>query len=297
MSQAPFPQHIRDALDRYDVPPLPNGFADRLLARVETDVQTPLPSPRPQRALGGRWRRTGMVAGSLGLFGMVTAAAAATGFFGEPMYVPVVSEALAKADITPMPKRTENTVAAKAPQKPAPARADTRMAATEAEAPKGKEPDGKAAARDTIRNMWDDPTFRQLPPELRRAEAKQRLRAGMEQGQYSKDELKSAMLQMQAERKERRAQREAARAAFGLPERPKRRPEAIQNDGPAAHLDAPAPRPGMQKLRERLQEATPEEREAILAKMRERREARRAAKAAQSDEKPPETEAVAEPPK
>jgi hypothetical protein len=289
MSEADFPSRIRAALDRYDTPPLPDGFAERLLARAEADAQTSLPSIRPRRAPGGRWRRSGMIVGSLGLFGMVTAAAAATGFFGEPIYVPVMSEALAKADIAPMPKRPEPKVAKATPKKQAIAKVESTGTAPEANAP-----DGKTMARDMIRTMWDDPAFRQLPPEQRRAEAKQRLRAGLETGGFDKEELKAAMLQMQTERQERRAQREAARAAFGLPERPVRRPRAIPRDRQPAVADAPAPppRPAMQKLRERLQDATPEERERIRGKLRERREARRAAETAQQ---PPETEAVAEP--
>jgi hypothetical protein len=296
MSDADFPAHISAALDRYDAPPLPCGFADRLLAQVDADAQAPLPSPRPDRSLGGRWRRSGVIAGSLGLFGMVTAAAAATGFFGEPIYVPVVSEALAKADIMPMPKRAEHSVAAKKRTTLVRANTDPQSAATGVEAPTSKATDGKAKARETIRTMWNDPMFRQLPPDLRRAEAKQRLRTAMEQGDYSREELKAAMLQMQSERQERRALREAARAAFGLPERPVRRPSAVERDEQPALADAPAPppRPAMQKLRERLQEATPEERERIRGKLRERREARRAAETAQL---PPETQAVAEPPK
>jgi hypothetical protein len=296
MSEADFPAHIRAALDRYGAPPLPDGFTDRLLARADADAHTSLPSIRPHRASGGRWRRSGIIAGSLGLFGMVTAAAAATGFFGAPIYVPVVSEALAKADITPLPKRAERSVAAKKRTTLVPANTDPQAAATSVEAPDSKASAGKAKARETIRTMWNDPMFRQLPAEQRRAEAKQRLRTAMEQGDYSREELKAAMLQMQTERQERRAQREAARAAFGLPERPVRRPRAVEPDEQPAHTDAPAPlpRPAMQKLRERLQEATPEERERILAKMRERREARRAAETAQNLR---ETEAVAEPPK
>jgi hypothetical protein len=292
MSDFDFPPHIRAALDRYDAPSLPDGFADRLLTRIAPDALAPLPTTRPRRVHGGRWRRSGVIAGSLGLFGMVTAAAAATGFFGEPIYVPVVSEVLAKADITPMPKRAEKTVAAKAPKRPVPVPIGAPETPTKSELQNGKD-----KARETIRTMWDDPEFRKLPPDQRRAQAKQRLRAGMEQGNYSREELKSAMQQIQAEREESRAQREAARAAFGLPDRPI--PRAAKGNTQSAGAEAPAaqPRPGLQKLRERLQEATPEEREAILAKMRERREARRAAKAAQSVEKPIETEAVAEPPK
>ena len=35
MSDAAFPSHITAALDRLSPPPLPRGFADRLVARIE----------------------------------------------------------------------------------------------------------------------------------------------------------------------------------------------------------------------------------------------------------------------
>lgn len=301
MSEAPFPKHISDALDRYDVPPLPDGFADRLVARAEAESEVPFPALRPRRTLGGRWRRSAFIAGSVGLFGMVTAAAAATGFFGEPVYVPVVSEALAKANIAPMPK-----VAAAKPTKatPAPAKEPAiAKAVAPAEPPvEPKIPDGTEQARTTIREMWQDPAFRQLPQEERRMAARERLRAGIADGRYSKEELKSTMQAMQAERAERLEQRADARAAFGLPEKPKRqRPAGEQQQaapaGPVADGPAALPPIARQKLRERLQNATPEERERILAKIRERREARRAARAAQEAETAPKTETVAEPPK
>jgi hypothetical protein len=301
MSEAPFPKHISDALDRYDVPPLPDGFADRLIARATSESEPSLPPLRPRRSLGGRWQRSAFIAGAVGLFGMVTAAAAATGFFGEPVYVPVVSEALAKANIAPMPKIAK----AQPPKaKPVPAK---QPAIAKVEAPAGqpiepKIPDGTEQARSTIREMWQDPAFRQLPKEERRMAAKERLRAGIAEGRYTREELKSAMQAMQAERAERRDQREAARAAFGLPDKPKRQWPAGDPEQPAAavpNANEPAaiPPKAKQRLRERLENATPEERERILAKIRERREARRAARAAQQSETAPTTEAVAEPPK
>jgi hypothetical protein len=301
MSEAQFPKHISDALDRYAAPPLPQGFADRLIARAEAEVAPHLPPLRPTRSFAKAWRRSGIVAGSIGLFGMVTAAAAATGIFGEPVYVPVMSEALAKVNIAPMPKMA----ATKPPKaKPAPAKTPTIAKAEVPAEPvvEAKIPDGTEQARTAIRTMWDDPDFRQLPKEERRIAAKERLRTGIAEGRYSKEELKSAMQAMQAERAERREQRAAARAAFGLPEKPKRQRAAgdPQEAGPAApDANGPAaiPANAKQRLRERLQNATPEERERILSKMRERREARKAARAAQQAEMIPKTEAVAEPPK
>ncbi|MBL0022131.1 MAG: hypothetical protein IPP23_07435 [Sphingomonadales bacterium] len=111
MSQPVFPPNVAAALDRLTVPPLPEGFSDRLLARLaagdmplESEAAPKLPEPRQRRILGGRWRRSGFIVGSVGLLGMATATAAAAGIFGEPIYLPVVSEALAKADLVENPK-------------------------------------------------------------------------------------------------------------------------------------------------------------------------------------------------
>ncbi len=291
MSKTDFPAHIRAALDQYEVPPLPAGFADRLLAKVDANTLPPLPVARPQLALGGRWRRSGVIAGSLGLFGMVTAAAAATGFFGEAVYVPVVSEALAKANIAPLPKAAKESPAKlKAKPKAAPIKIEAKAEQSVAE-----QPDGESKAKLVIRALWQDPVFRQLPKEERRIAAKQRLHAGFETGEYSKEELKAAMQQMQAERAEKREQRAAARSAFGLPEKP--------HGGPSKKaLAALKQREVVERLREQLTNASPEERKRIHAELRVLREARRAARmAAEAAKQPPKepnmVEDVAEPPK
>jgi hypothetical protein len=317
MTEADFPPHIRAALDRYTVPPPPDGFAERLLARAaagDTSTIAPiLPITRPHRSIGGRWRRSGIIVGSVGLFGMVTASAAATGLFGNPVYVPVVSEALAQANIAPVaPKRVKiakpevvKTVTAKAsalPPSPPPAMKAERI----------------AEARDQIRAMWKDPAFRRLPKQQRRAEAKAALREAMAAGDFNKDELIQTLRDLRAERREQRAQRKSARGVAGIPQHPARTPrqqrkadarptDPVATPESAPVTDAPAqqPRPGIQRLRERLQSATPEERAALRTEIQARRAARREAQsvapgpenAADKPLQDPVTEAVAEPSK
>ncbi len=316
MTEADFPPHIRAALDRYGVPPLPQGFAERLLARAEKDIAPiapPLPLIRSRKTMGGRWRRSGIVVGSVGLFGMVTAAAAATGIFGDPVYVPVVSEALAQANIAPVaPKRVKITkdketkiVSAKAISLPP-------------KVPKEVKADRIAEARSQIRAMWQDPEFRRLPKQQRRAQARTALREAMAHGDFNKDELIQTLRDLRAERMQQRAERKAARASTPDRERPasmvgqQRKAEvraarqAVATDSEMiAEPPISQPRPGIQKLRERLQSATPEERAILRAEIRARRQARQAAQAvpvqpapaADKPLQPPATEAVAEPPK
>ncbi|MFN5823855.1 MAG: hypothetical protein ACK44T_07505, partial [Sphingomonadales bacterium] len=65
MSDAAFPSHITAALDRFSPPPLPRGFADRLVARIEAGdlpanvEEGSTPSPFSRRHAAGVWRRSG----------------------------------------------------------------------------------------------------------------------------------------------------------------------------------------------------------------------------------------------
>ncbi len=319
MTDPAFPPHIRAALDRFDVPPLPTGFADRLIARVEAgdlpaatdEALPPLPQARLQRLPGGRWRRSGFIAGSIGLFGMVTAAAAATGFFGEPVYVPVVSEVLAKANIAPIPKQK---LPPKAKPDPKTQPVLVKVQPTE-ESPKPASAQGKDEARTLIRSMWQDPQFRNLPRQERRIEARKRLQAAIDNGSISQADLQEAAQDLRTRRIERRAERKAARQAFGnseptiqrLPvrravERPVRPADPASSNPLSEPLSEQRPR-----LRERLQRATPDERAQIRERIRARRAARTAVEtqpaepqAPQSADTPLQSEPivpVAEPPK
>jgi hypothetical protein len=288
MNDPNFPPHIRAALDRFDAPPLPDGFADRLLARIDAPALAPLPPLR--KAPPSRWRRSGWIAGSIGLFGMVTAAAAATGIFGDPIYVPVVSEALAQAKIAPVPK------AAKA-QKSNPKSRVAKVAANDATRalPQDIAPTGKEKARTALQSLWRDPEFRALPREQRRRQAHEALQLAINTGDFDQAALKQAMQEMRAERSARREQRAAARPGRNMAERPmRRRAVTAQPDQKEATSQTLPMRPA---IRARLQNASPEERAQIRERIRERRAARRAAQAIDMPLQPEATDPIAEPPK
>jgi hypothetical protein len=76
------------ALDAYRVPPLPEDFAERLVARALAEIRQ-----RPAAPLRtSRWHRTGRIVTGVALAGLLTATAAAAGWLGKPIYVPVISE-------------------------------------------------------------------------------------------------------------------------------------------------------------------------------------------------------------
>jgi hypothetical protein len=104
------------ALDRYDVPPLPASFADRLVAKaLEGDDIAALPPIVPPRspARRGVWARGRRVVIGVAAFSLMSAGAAATGVFGDAAKnVPVIGPLIAivapapkpKAIVTPKPK-------------------------------------------------------------------------------------------------------------------------------------------------------------------------------------------------
>jgi hypothetical protein len=109
------------ALDRYDVPPLSPGFADRLVAKAlageSVDALPPVTAPR--RGRRGVWARGRRVVIGVAAFSLMSAAAAATGVFGDAAKnVPVIGPLI--AIVAPKPKPA--AIAAPKPKpKPAPA--------------------------------------------------------------------------------------------------------------------------------------------------------------------------------
>ena len=107
MTEPAFSPEINKALDAYAVPPLPKGFSDQLMARIASgdagaiDAAAPLPALR--RRIASPWQRTTRIVGSVALFSLATVTAAAAGVFGNPVYVPGVSEALVEAKIVKAP--------------------------------------------------------------------------------------------------------------------------------------------------------------------------------------------------
>ena len=108
------------ALDRYSVPPLSNSFADRLVAKaLEGDEIAALPPIVPARSATRRgvWARGRRVVIGVTAFSLMSAAAAATGVFGDAAKnVPVIGPLIAIVAPTPKPK----AIVAPKP-KPAPA--------------------------------------------------------------------------------------------------------------------------------------------------------------------------------
>ena len=110
------------------------------------------------------------------------AAAAASGFFGEPVYVPVVSDALAKAKLVELPARAAKS----APKAVAVSEVDTKAA----EAP-------KATGREAVRTLYDrlraDPEYRTLPRRERVAIARREIRTLLQSGEVTLPELRQAL--------------------------------------------------------------------------------------------------------
>jgi hypothetical protein len=93
------------ALDRFTVPALPADFADRLVTRaLATSALPPLPSPAPRRNARSGWRRSGVILAGVAGLGLMSAAAAATGVFGDAVRVSVRSAPVIRtiiASVTP----------------------------------------------------------------------------------------------------------------------------------------------------------------------------------------------------
>jgi hypothetical protein len=283
MSQPAFPPNITAALDRLTVPPLPEGFSDRLLARLaagdmplESVTAPKLPEPRQRRILGGRWRRSGFVVGSVGLLGLATATAAAAGIFGEPIYLPVVSEALAKADLVENPKEK---AAAKTDTKP--------KKAVSKPSPKAEPvaPTGKDAVKAAYAQLQASPEFAALPPKERMRTARREIAKLVSTGAATQDDVKAAWNEIvatlpprQRERIEVAQQRREARKAGATDtrapatrrhQRPHPTPEQKAARRETIRQMPDSDRARIRELRTQLRTASPSERPALRRELRE----------------------------
>jgi hypothetical protein len=125
MSQEPFDSGLCAALDHYTVPPLAKDFADRLVAKALSPPTIAVPVRRDTR---GGWRRGRTLMLAIGGFGLVSAAAAATGVFGDVAKdVPVIGRLIASVapakpkpvDVAPPPAKAKHAPPAPAQLKPA----------------------------------------------------------------------------------------------------------------------------------------------------------------------------------
>jgi hypothetical protein len=268
VTDAVFPSHITSALDRLTVPSLPAGFAERLLARIaagdlpaEGLSETPsLPAARRPVTTARRWFRPGRILVGAGLLGIATATAAASGVFGEPVYVPLVSEALAKAEIVPVPAKP--ALAKK--EKPA-----AKPVVAEKEPAKGSE-----AVHQLYERLRSDKEFRSLPQPERAAIAREELQAMLHDGTIKPEDIRQAMRELRAARV---AKAQALREAAGrsdpaqqnkAPPQRKVPPEVVAKRRAAVEAMPREERRRLFELRRALRTAPPMERPAIRREIR-----------------------------
>lgn len=184
-----FSPEMEKALDTYAVPPLPAGFSDRLMTRItsgDIGVSTDsiaLPASRLRHA--SPWRRTGRMIGSVVLFSLATATAAASGIFGEAVYVPGVSEALVEAKIVEAPKPLAKPEV--------PIIAESKAEKTTAEVAPAT---GSAAVVNRVAELRDNPEFVKLPPRQRLSVARREVRQMVRSGEVTRDNARNAMREL-----------------------------------------------------------------------------------------------------
>ncbi len=278
MNEAVFPHHISAALDRLTVPRLPNGFGDRLVARIasgdlpdEANVAgDSLPVLRRPIGVTG-WRRSGRVVFVATAFGLATATAAASGVFGDAVYVPVVSDVLARAELVEMPEK-------KAVPKP---KAQPKIAAVDAVQKPAVQPlSGKDLVLAQIAELRTDPTFRSLTKQERQQRTKVEIGKLLAAGTVQKADVKAAWMQLAAERQAARKEQvaqdkpdratklaEAKRRAIAAGAKPLT-PEQKEKVRAAVKQLTPAQRAELQALRQRRRDAAPQDKKAIQAEIR-----------------------------
>ncbi len=241
MSNA-FSPAMRAALDHYDVPALPSGFADRLVARVESETTakpTVHKSSQPHRHVPSPWRRAGRWVGSVATVGLMSATAAAMGLLGEPVEVPVLSDIARSLEIVAEPKPAAIPLARKTD--PASAGSAQLIGETGSAIEEAALSEGQKNAQNMLERVTDAPRFQQLRPRQKRVVLRAASRKLIRSGQATPEELRSAVKQVRIERK---ASRTAERGQLVR--------EKILNATPAQK----------EKLLERI-EALPPERQAI----------------------------------
>lgn len=113
----PIDRALARRLDAFTVPPLPAGFADAVAARAMALPDMP-PLPKLRQTARRRWLRTGVAGLSVVAAGMISVAAAASGYFGEPIRhaverAPVIGAVIER--VVPRPKPAAALVRAKSP--------------------------------------------------------------------------------------------------------------------------------------------------------------------------------------
>jgi hypothetical protein len=233
MSDAPFTPEMRRALDSFTPPPLPEGFADRVAARAqqrETSPAAPLPRLSRRWRSANPWRRGGWFLGAAAGLGLMSATAAATGMFGEPLQVPVISRIAQSLDIVPAPTASR-------PAQRAPALAEA-----------GAAPADPVPVRERLDALLDDPDFRALPRPERRAELRRTARELVDSGAATPREVVTALRETTRERIARMPPERREQIVEAVVQRRAERREAI------AEMPPEERQARRQILRERLSE-------------------------------------------
>lgn len=296
MTDPAFSPEMEKALNAYAVPPAPAGFSDRLMARIASgdtgSVATAMPELPARRRAPSPWRRTSRIVGSVALFSLATATAAAAGVFGHPVYLPGITEALVKAEIVEAP--------APRPQ-PKPVQIAEQSTPAEVVTPAlDEQPQGSAIVTSRLTALREDPRYAELTPKQKLAVAGREVRSMVRSGEVTRREARTAVRDMArnadpatkaavrtaiAERREKRVERRngAVAPADGATAEPLAvtTPSTAQEEQAVAQSEAaPALAAGKlteeqaDALRERLRTASPEQRAALRNALRERRQLR-----------------------
>lgn len=296
MTEPAYSPEMEKALNSYTVPPAPAGFSDRLMARIASGdtgtVVTAMPELPARRRTPSPWRRTSRIVGSVALFSLATATAAAAGVFGHPVYLPGITEALVKAEIVdapaPRPQSKPALIAEQTPQ--------TEIVTPVVEG----QPQGSAAVTSRLTALREDPRFAELTPRQKMAVAGREVRTMVRSGEVTRQEARAAVREMArnadpatkaavrqaiAERREQRLERR--NAAVATADRGTAEPLAVTTPSTGEEEQAVTPSettPALaagklteeqaEVLRERLRTASPEQRAALRNALRERRQLR-----------------------
>ncbi len=288
MAEPAFSPEIEKALDAYAVPPMPKGFSERLMARIASgdtglaDTAAHLPLPRARKS--SPWRRTSRIVGSVAIFTLATATAAAAGFFGDPVYVPGVSEALVEAKIVEAPKSVaQPKMRMVAEAKP--------IESTTVQPPAT----GSAAIVNRVVDLRNDPEFAKLTPRQRLAVTGKEVRQMVRSGEVTRQDVRTAVRQLAQdadpatkeawrkaaiERREKRLERRDRIGAIAEPQSVTE-PQVSTSEHAIATTDAPPTAEATkltpetaEAIRENIRNATPEQRAALRNALRERRQLR-----------------------
>ncbi|MFK7840841.1 MAG: hypothetical protein AB8B54_01130 [Sphingorhabdus sp.] len=189
---AHFSPAMQAALDRYEVPNLSDGFADRLVARAAAESAVARKAV-PRRRTNSPWKRIGQTIASIGMVGFLSATAAAMGAFGEPVEVPLISNVAREWNLVeaPVPTVRENGTNAYASNQMAPEKFAEAEAGVTA-----------STAKKTLSTIIEHPRFETLSPRQKRVVLRRASRRLVGSGRSSRDDIKSAFRDIRTERLE-----------------------------------------------------------------------------------------------